>query len=152
MEAFTLIENHELVLSAFGYWPSFHDAEIHWLKLERMNETYQGYFSPDIEFLIHGWEMTSEITESGYYKLQKHHLVHFKFEDIFDIELDGFNHQNAILGLKITKEPETAVGVILLKIVIDPAHGLGGEFKAYKGSVVGVKPCNENGKESQQII
>lgn len=96
--------------------------------------------------LIHGWEMTNEITEAGYYKLLKHHLVHFKFEDIFDIEIDGFNHQNSILGLQIAKEPETSDGIIPLKISIDPAHGLGGEFKAYKGYVVDVKPCDENGK------
>ena len=80
MDAYTLIEKYELVLSDFGYWPSFHDAEIHWLKLERVNETYQDYYSPDIEFLIHGWEMTSEVTEKGFFKLQKHHLVHFKFD------------------------------------------------------------------------
>lgn len=61
-----------------------------------MSETYQGYFSPDIEFLIHGWEMTSEITEDGYYQLKKHHLVHFKFEDICEPEIsktDSLRHQ-----------------------------------------------------------
>lgn len=150
MDAYKIIENYELVVDSYGYWPSFNDAEIHWLKLERLNETYKGYFSPDIEFCIHGWEMTSEVTEDGYYKLQKHHLVHFRFEDIFDLEVDGFNHQNAILGLEVLAEPETETGIIPLKVVFDPAHGLGGEFKAYKGIVSEVTPCDENGKKSQQ--
>jgi hypothetical protein len=150
MDAYKIITNHELVIEAFGYWPSLHDAEVFWIKLERVNETYKGYFSPNIEFEIHGWEMTNEITEKGYYKLHKHHLIHFKFEDVFDVEFDGFNHQNAILGLGITEESQTEAGITPLKVTFDPAYGLGGEFKAYKGAVLRISPCDENGNISQQ--
>jgi hypothetical protein len=152
MNAYELIENHELVLNAFGYWPSFHDAEIHWVKLERLVETYQGYSSPNIEFVIHCWEMTSETTKDGFFKLHKHHLVHFKFDDIFDMEVDGFNHQNAILDLAILVEPKTKTGLTPIKVIIDPAYGLGGEFKANKGVILRVTPCDDKGKQSQQII
>jgi hypothetical protein len=151
MKAFKLIENYEVVIDAFGYWPSFHDAEIHWLKLERLTESYQGYFCPNIEFAIHCWEMTSETTEDGYFKLQKLHLVHFKFEDIYDMELDGFNHQNALLGLNISAEQIAETGNIPIKIELDPAYGLGGEFKAHKGTISGISPCCKNGKMSQRI-
>jgi hypothetical protein len=152
MDAYKLIENHELVLEAFGYWPSFHDAEVYWLKLERLQETYKGYCSPNIEFEIHGWEMTSETDSKGDFKLQKHHLIHFKFENIFDVEFDGFNHQNALLELEISQEPERESGVTSLKIGLDPAYGVGGEFKAYKGSVVNITPCDSHGKLREQHI
>ena len=150
MDAYKIITNHELVIEAFGYWPSLHDAEVFWIKLERLNETYKGYFSPNIEFEIHGWEMTSEVTEKGFYKLHKHHLIHFKFEDVFDVEFDGFNHQNAILGLGITAESQTEAVITPIKVTFDPAYGLGGEFKAYKGAVLRVRPCDENGNIGQQ--
>lgn len=151
MEAFKLIENYEMVSDIFGYWPSFHDAEIHWLKLERLTETYKGYFSPNVEFAIHCWEMTRETTEDGYFKLRKHHLVHLKFEDIYDMDLDGFNHQNAILELHISAEPKNENGILSLKVEFDPAYGLGGEFKAHKGIVLGISPCDKNGKMSQPV-
>lgn len=146
MNAFTHIENHELVVEVFGYWPSFHDAEILWLKMERVEGTYQDYISPNIEFVIHVWEMTKETTENGFLKLQKHHLIHFKFEDIYDVELGGFNNQNALFELKINEKSKNESGIIPLQIILDPAYGLGGEFKSYKGSILGITPCNEHGK------
>lgn len=33
------IENHELVTRIFGKWPSFHDAEVVWLRLDREGQT-----------------------------------------------------------------------------------------------------------------
>lgn len=148
MEAYEHLENNEAVLEAFGYWPSFHDGEIHKFILDRTNQTYEGYYSPCVEFIIHGWEMTSDVNKQGYYKLQKHHLVHFRFEGVYEVDLDGFNHQNAITSLDFEVLSKNDKGQMPLSVVINPAWGLGGEFKALKGQVLSVEPCDSKGTKS----
>lgn len=39
----------------FGYWPSFHDSEVLWIKLERGHQRLQGDVT--VEFLVHTWEL-----------------------------------------------------------------------------------------------
>ena len=148
MEPYEKIEGFDKVVQVFGYWPSFHDAEILIFNLSRSSGSDDGYNSPAIEFVVHGWEMTSEVTSGGFYKLQKHHIVHFRFYDIFDLEIEGFNHQNAIMSLEIELLPENENGVSNLYIVLDPAYGLGAEFKSSKGEVLSIVACDENGNVS----
>ena len=140
MEDYNLIENSEAVIDAFGYWPEFHDGEIHQFILDNTD------YNPSIDFILHGWEMTSEVDEKGYFKHQKNHLVHFHFEGIYDVNLEDFNHQNVIMALNIQELPKNEQGLSALLVEIDPSFGLGAEFKAHKARVVSVTPCTENGK------
>jgi Immunity protein 50 len=78
----------------FGYWPSFHDAEIISLQLNRKRSS---------SMLVHTWEMTKEVDERGHYVLAKHIVVEFIFETISGLSLNGFNQQNVIFGLGIEK-------------------------------------------------
>ncbi len=150
MENSEAIKRNKLVVDAFGYWPDFHDAEIHWLRLDRSRETYEGYFSPCIELCIHAFEMTSEKDEKGYFKLIKHHLIHFRFNDVYDVELDGFNNQNAISELQINPFLKSDSGQPAFEVVIHPAYGLGGEFKALSAEVLSVLPCDDKGVIANQ--
>ena len=147
MEAHTYLENHEEVIDAFGYWPTFHDAEIHKFILDRTNETYKDYYCPCIEFVFHTWEMTSDVDDKGYYKLVKHHLVTLRFEDVYDLDLDGFNNQNAILSLDLELTEINTKGNRSIVVTLDPAYGLGAEFKALTGRVINITPCNKHGKQ-----
>lgn len=69
----TYLRNWQLVVGAFGYWPSFHDANLSGF---RSSSEAAGA----IEFVLHGFEMTAEVDERGYFRLRKHHLVSFRFE------------------------------------------------------------------------
>jgi hypothetical protein len=69
----------ELVTKIFGYWPSFHDAEIKWLKMESANANGS---DPTLEFVIHCWEMTNKVSSSGCFINEKNTLVHFQFGEI----------------------------------------------------------------------
>jgi len=40
--------------------------------------------------------MSSEVIDSGLYKQEHDSVVHFRFEDVFDLQLDGLNHQNVL--------------------------------------------------------
>ncbi|MBB2822914.1 hypothetical protein EFD56_14325 [Rhizobium phaseoli] len=39
---------------------------------------------------IHGWIGTDDVDQEGYRILDKHAVVTFAFEDILDLQLDGF--------------------------------------------------------------
>lgn len=138
-----LLEDEHLVLDAYGDWPSFHDAEILWLHLDRNISCEKEFGTPSIRFALHGWEMTSEIDENGYYILRKHRIVEFQFDGLGGMAVDGFNHQNAIFGLRISRVDEDRPERI--RVEFEPAHGLAGSFVAVSGRVVSVTPCNEDG-------
>jgi len=112
------IEGAQQLHDWFGYWPTFHDAEIISLHLNRKN--------PSV-LKIHTWEMTSEVDEAGHYVMAKDVVVDFMI-DISgaddSLELYGFSHQNVIFGLAISK------GDSAYKLDIDPCFGLGGEIRA----------------------
>lgn len=102
----------------FGYWPTFHDAEVICLHLNRN--------SPSI-LKLHTWEMTSEVDRTGHYVLTKDVVVDFAIDvSTADdaLELYGFSHQNVIFGFTINKDDSA------YKLDIDPCYGLGGSIKA----------------------
>jgi hypothetical protein len=101
--------------SWFGYWPSFHDAEVTSLHLNRKgNSTLR----------VHTWEMTKQVDEKGYYVLDKHVEVEFVFEGPSDLSLSGFNHQNVIFELGIAK---THSG---FRLTLAECYGLSGSIEA----------------------
>ncbi|WP_249406579.1 Imm50 family immunity protein [Rhizobium sp. CFBP 13726] len=85
----SLVGGDEL-LAWFGQPPTFHDAEIVSLSLNRSGVS---------ELKVHGWIMTDEVDPRGYIVLDKHAVVTFKFTGIMDLQLDGFSSQNVIAGL-----------------------------------------------------
>ncbi|MDO7854252.1 Imm50 family immunity protein [Hymenobacter convexus] len=89
------IVNSEIVIQHFGYWPSFHDAEV----TKTTFETHPtGRYS--VTFIIAAFEMTSEVDERGYYKLIKHCDVELQFIGIDKMEFNDFSFQNVLFGLE----------------------------------------------------
>jgi hypothetical protein len=135
------IEGHEQVLLAFGYWPEFHDAEVRSLCLDRNAVLCDAVADARMDVCLHAFEWTGDATP-----MFNHHLVQFRFHDIQDLDIEGFNHQNAILEFKIeghTRQPDMSVG---FKITFLPAHGLSGFFCASKAEVLSFTPCDEQGR------
>src|SRR5688572_9083676 len=93
------ILNIHLLTDIFGRFPSFHDAEV--LKIT-LNRELRGSFSPSLEAVIHVFERTSEIGENNKYLLKNHSAVTFRFEQIYQLAVEDFNHQNVLQGLRIT--------------------------------------------------
>ena len=104
----------------FGYWPGFHDAEIVSLHLNRRGPS---------SLLIHTWEMTSKVDDHGSYVLEKHIVVEFILEDISELDLSGFSHQNVIFGLGLEKKGEG------FSLILDPCYGLAGTINAKNVSI-----------------
>lgn len=104
----------------FGNWPSFHDAEIISLHLNRRGSS---------SLRVHTWEMTKEVDEKGYYVLAKHVVVEFILESISGLNLNGFNHQNVIFGLEVEKIDSG------FRLRLDDCYGLAGSIEAERMSL-----------------
>jgi len=104
----------------FGYWPTFHDAEVIHLHLNRKGAS---------SLAIHTWEITSEVDEHGYYVLTKHVVVEFLMKDVFGLSLNGFSHQNVLFGLAIEKIEDG------YQITLDDSYGIAGTIDAKHVSI-----------------
>ena len=143
MEPYEFIEDYELIIERFGQWPSFHDGEVHRVALDRMSRAANGSYVPSVEVHLRGWVMTSDVSETGIYKVERDSLVKFLFEDIFDFELEGFNQQNVIssLNLSLIKEPHKNENS--LHVEFEHCYLFSSVFSARKAKVINVVPYVE---------
>ena len=83
-EIATLIVGSEKLTNIFGRWPSFHDAEVHEVHLERDHvDTYARVHEfPRLTVRVHLWVMTNDVDQKGYYVLTNHTLVRIGFYDV----------------------------------------------------------------------
>jgi hypothetical protein len=91
------------VIAWFGYWPTFHDAEVLSISLDRVK---------GCEVSMHAFEMTAEVDWGGKYVLAKHATVVFRMEGfpldesgISNTRIDFFNHQNVLSGVTVNGRP-----------------------------------------------
>ena len=137
MDTPTYILNHKAVVDIYGGWPSFHDAEV------------PAYVPPtsgsqSLAFTIHTWQMTNEVDAKGYFVLQKHTLVSFRFDDIFDVEMAAFGAGNSLFGIEFFPSSDGSSFRVVLDSVMDKSSS----FSARKGEVVSVIPCTPDGHEA----
>ena len=116
------IPGAEDVIAWFGYWPTFHDAEVLLITLDRSNGAC---------VVIHAHETTREIDASGHYVLAKHALVTFFLEGfppdddgVTNIHLEYFNHQNVLSSARVNK---IAAGY---ELALDGIFGVDGVISA----------------------
>ena len=100
-----------------GHVPSFHDAEILSVSLDRNGEV--------AKLAIRTWEMTSETDEAGHFINRKHVVVSLELSGVTDLSLTGFSTQNVIFGLSIEKMPRD-----LYRLTMEPCYGLSGSIDA----------------------
>jgi hypothetical protein len=130
----TLVSNASRVTDIFGHWPSFHDAEVISLSLSRQKADSLG---PVLVAEIHVFEMTREVSESGHFVCRNHSVVELQFNAVEGLELDGFNHQNALDGISISESSTPG----RLAIVLEPAYGLGAAFTCSSVDVLSAVPA-----------
>ncbi|WNG39623.1 hypothetical protein F0U61_42585 [Archangium violaceum] len=142
-DASSFFANAERLTRIFGYWPSFHDAEVLELNLSRGGNGAEvgGDNAPILTARIYVFEMTSKV-RSGRFVLRNHTRVTLRFEGVDGLELDGFNHQNALNALSFELVPRTDGGPSLLAVTFDPAYGLGASFTCRSAEVVEAEACS----------
>lgn len=118
----------ELVEEKLGSWPTFHDAEILTMVLDRSGPTLL------VRILI---GVPIRPPETWTFE------VNLRFNDIDSLELSEFNHQNVISYLalsSITEErPSTLATEERVKVEIDSVWGLRGSFTCSGGEVMSIE-------------
>ena len=140
-----LIKGSERLTRVFGYWPSFHDAEIIWVRLVRGERPEEGFAGPSIEMSIHTFEITNEVAPTGFLILKNHVLVHFQFTKVVNVKLEDFNHQNVLFNLRIADIRQDQLESINFAISLDSSFGLSGRFRCKAAEILAVTPCDANG-------
>jgi Immunity protein 50 len=144
----SLIQGSEKLTGIFGYWPSFHDAEIIDLHFWRgVVEPDQGrYDFPVLTLRIHVWDLTNEVNSKEFLVLKHHTLTTLRFCDVDEFRMEGFNHQNAIFGLSVTHQQRAKGPSSYFVVHLEPAFGMGASFSCLRVEVVDAIPCSEVGK------
>jgi len=75
----------------FESWPSFHDAEILDLHLDRKGPS---------TLRIHAWKYESS-ADNTEIPVSRRFIARFIFDDITNLDVEEFNHQNVIYGLSL---------------------------------------------------
>jgi hypothetical protein len=146
-----VIGNSERLIEIFGYWPTFHDAEIIDLHLWRGNvEPEAGrYVFPVLTVKLHVWEITNEVNTEGFLVSRCHTLSTLRFHNVDEFRMEGFNHQNAILGLSIVQEERAQPPSPVFAVRFDAAFGMGASFFCSGVEVVDAVLCSADGIPSE---
>jgi Immunity protein 50 len=128
----------ELLAWFGGYVPSFHDAEIIDLHLNRTGAS---------TLRIHAWEMDPDHRTEEWPPFTKHVIVTFVLEGIIGLDLEDFSPQNVIMGLEVRRGTDEthSFGMSWLdkppappefyEIDLVPIYGLAGTIRARRVSI-----------------
>ena len=130
----TYIQNHEAVVSFYGDWPSFHDANVPEYRAPTLEDS-------TLDFTLHTWQMTNDVDSKGYFVLHKHALVKFYFDGLTDVQMDAFGTGNILFGVDFIRTDQDAE----LSVELNSVMAMPGSFNARNGVVVSVIPCTNDG-------
>ena len=115
------------VIAWFGHWPTFHDAEVLSITLDRSGES---------RVAIHAFEVTPEVNARGQYVLTKHAVVTFFLDGfprdqhgITNTRIEFFNHQNMLSSASVHPVTEG------YELVLEGCHGVDGAIFCTRMSV-----------------
>jgi len=142
----SLIQGSEKLTRIFGYWPSFHDAEVLEVHLLRGDivPTHGLNEFPILTLKIHLWELTKETDSEGYLVTKHHTQATLRFCDVSDLDLKDFNQQNAILQLLLTVQDRSEPPSPYLAVELVPAFGISASFKCTRVEVVEALLCTND--------
>jgi Immunity protein 50 len=105
----------DAVIAWFGRWPSFHDAEILSLHINRGGMSV---------LRIHTWTLSTKMDRMGRFLHGREAIVAFEFAGIRSLRLHGedADTQNVIQGLSIEPIDDA------YRLQLAPSHGLAGEL------------------------
>ena len=139
-----LITGSERLTALFGKWPSFHDAEVLSLRLDR--GAVGAGPGPTLDVVLHAFEITDQVAADGFLVLRNHVLVHLRFHGVVELELRDFNQQNSLFWLRIEDIRAHQLEGIGLQVGLDASFGVGASFECHHAEVVSVLPCDKSGR------
>ena len=147
----SFIKDSQKLTSLFGGWPSFHDAEVVDLHFWRGDVKQGNWDDRNILPVLTIKMYVLEATQPGASHSGNDVLVTLRFHDVNDFKMEGFNHQNAILGFSISiqKRGKFKGGENLppyLVVQFQPAFGMSASFRCFRIEVIDAVRCSDEGK------
>jgi hypothetical protein len=138
MPALKAIQDAHLVSEHFGSWPTFHDAEVLFINLDR--HAPDGETSPVVTLGVHGFLISADITPRGLYRTTHHAVVTFEFYGVANLKLEGFGYQNSLMGISFTDLSKDQLEDIKLEVVLTSSFGVDANFLCRHARVLSVEP------------
>lgn len=98
------------------------------------------------------WEISNHVKPSGYLELRKQTIATLRFHRVEDFKMEGFNYQNAILGLSIEPNSQTDRDWLKFLVELDPAFGISAKFRCRQVEVVEVIDFDETIASRSQMV
>lgn len=123
----------------FGRWPSFHDAEVLALRLDRGDgSTDPQSMGPRLEADIHVFELTGEVDPGGFYRLRNHTLATMAFHGVDNLTLHDFNNQNVLHGIELWDISDGQLEQLKWDVRFEGAFGMTATFLCARVEVLQV--------------
>ncbi len=132
------IKNVEKLIEVFGRYPSFHDAEILSIKLERSFDKRSSNSALTAKIRIYQARERFNNSEEKFIRW-KNYEVDFEFSDIKLLQLENFNHQNVINDLIVKTLPTSETERHVFSVQIESIFGCEAFFKCNKVEIVQIK-------------
>src|SRR5688572_860330 len=119
-----LIVGSEKLTAVYGKWPRFHDAEVIEVHL------WRGEMEPEEEQFA-ARVLTVKVHVMQQAPTSREMVAVLRFDEVDDFRMEGFNHQNALLGIEIEersgKEPGSD-GPADFAVKFEGAFGMSASF------------------------
>lgn len=135
MSGDTLVSNASEIITIFGEWPSFHDAEVLSVRLDRGSDA-----GALLEAVIHVFRMTSQVNEAGHFVLADHTRVTLEFRNIVLHSLQWFNEQNVLAELAICEVDPSSHDDRRIAVEFQGSYGVNARLLCDEVAVVAVEP------------
>lgn len=136
------IRGAEKLVDVYGYWPTFHDAKVLWMLLDRHHHDED---TPALEALVRAFEITDEVDPEGRLVLRHHVQVHLRFREIRELKISNFGHQNMLHGLSITDIRDWQLEQIHFAVhFVSSIDELDASFQCRTVEVVSVTPSTDH--------
>ncbi len=128
------IKNVELLTNIFGRFPTFHDAEVVQITLDRGDWKNT---PPTLLAKIHVLKLVSKDDGKGNLLLSQY-PVELRFSDIEELNLGDWNLQNVLAVLDVKEISEPQPSEMKFKVMFESIYGLWAEFKCSEITVESV--------------
>ena len=124
------------VVSALGWWPSFHDAEVINFSLSRGATANAKKSEARLDVQVREYEPRHEGTAQCELVLIKNVIIRFAFAGVQNVQVEDFNFQNVINALHI--QPEATEGQPRLRVEVESIYGFGPTWLCSSAKVASV--------------
>lgn len=125
-----VVKGYGKLTEIFGRWPSFHDAEVLSMSLERRGrDEWEG---PIFRVSVHLFEGVRDNQASKGIKYINHAIVTFRFDTVVDLSVANFNQQNAIMDLIFEAGSPRSKDIVwpgpAYRVTFEPSFGVSCSF------------------------